>query len=76
MKRSTSRILTTHAGRLNGPPELTEVTRAIQRGDSSDIEAAMPLIRRSMAASMSLESPRWIARVTSVSSGGPFNLPA
>jgi 5-methyltetrahydropteroyltriglutamate--homocysteine methyltransferase len=49
VKRSTSRILTTHAGRLNGPPELTEVTRAIQRGDSSDIEAAMPLIRRSMA---------------------------
>ena len=42
-------MLTTHAGRLNGPPELTEVTRAIQRGASSDIEAAMPLIRKSMA---------------------------
>ncbi|HLF76454.1 MAG TPA: cobalamin-independent methionine synthase II family protein [Dehalococcoidia bacterium] len=49
MKRSSNRILTTHAGRLNGPPELTEATRAIQRGLSTDIESAMPLIRKSMA---------------------------
>ena len=48
MKHSTNRILTTHAGRLNGPPELTEVTRTIQRGQS-DIDSAMPLIRKSMA---------------------------
>ena len=49
MKRSSGRILTTHAGRLSGPPELIEVTRAIQRGQSSDIEGAMPLIGKSMA---------------------------
>ena len=49
MKRSGGRILTTHAGRLSGPPELIEVTRAIQSGRSSDIEGAMPLIRQSMA---------------------------
>jgi len=49
VKRSSNRILTTHAGRLNGPPELTEATRAIQRGLSTDIESAMPLIRKSMA---------------------------
>ncbi|HEX5141580.1 MAG TPA: cobalamin-independent methionine synthase II family protein [Dehalococcoidia bacterium] len=49
MKRSTNRILTTHAGRLNGPAELTQATQAIQRGQSTDIEAVMPLIRQSMA---------------------------
>ena len=49
MKRSNGRILTTHAGRLSGPPELIEVTRAIQSGRSSDIEGAMPLVRESMA---------------------------
>ncbi|HEX5369620.1 MAG TPA: cobalamin-independent methionine synthase II family protein [Dehalococcoidia bacterium] len=49
MKRSTNRILTTHAGRLDGPKELSEVTQKIQRGESSDIAGAMPLIRRSMA---------------------------
>ena len=49
MQRSSGRILTTHAGRLSGPPELVEVTRAIQSGKSDDIEGAMPLIRESMA---------------------------
>ncbi len=49
MKRSTNRILTTHAGRLDGPKELVEVTQKIQRGESTDIAGAMPLIRRSMA---------------------------
>ncbi|HEY7466496.1 MAG TPA: cobalamin-independent methionine synthase II family protein [Dehalococcoidia bacterium] len=49
MKKSTNRILTTHAGRLSGSPELMEVTRAIQSGRSSDYEGAIPLIRKSMA---------------------------
>ena len=48
MKRSTNRILTTHAGRLNGSNELTEAARAIQRGESTDIEGIMPLVRSSM----------------------------
>jgi 5-methyltetrahydropteroyltriglutamate--homocysteine methyltransferase len=48
MKRSESRILTTHAGRLSGPPELIEATRAIQTGRSTDIEGVMPLVRESM----------------------------
>ena len=49
MKRSTNRILTTHAGRLNGPDALTTETRKIQRGEATDIAAIEPLIRTSMA---------------------------
>jgi 5-methyltetrahydropteroyltriglutamate--homocysteine methyltransferase len=48
MKRSTNRILTTHAGRLAGSADLQEKTRAIQRGDSTDIDAIMPQIRSEM----------------------------
>jgi 5-methyltetrahydropteroyltriglutamate--homocysteine methyltransferase len=48
MKRSTDRILTTHAGRLAGSADLQEKTRAIQRGDSTDIDAIMPQIRSEM----------------------------
>ena len=48
MKRSTDRILTTHAGRLAGSDDLQEKTRAIQRGDSLDIDAVMPQIRSEM----------------------------
>jgi len=48
MKRSTDRILTTHAGRLAGSVDLQEKTRAIQRGDSTDIDAIMPQIRSEM----------------------------
>ena len=45
MKRSTNRILTTHAGRLDGPRELTEITRDIVSGHALDIQKLMPLIR-------------------------------
>ncbi|HLK46856.1 MAG TPA: cobalamin-independent methionine synthase II family protein [Bryobacteraceae bacterium] len=45
MKRSTHRILTTHAGRLDGPRELTEMTRGIIAGHSLDMNKLMPLIR-------------------------------
>jgi len=45
VKRSTHRILTTHAGRLDGPRELTEMTRGIIAGHSLDMNKLMPLIR-------------------------------
>ncbi len=48
MKRSTDRILTTHAGRLNGPQELTDAARKLQTGQSDDYEAILPLVRQSM----------------------------
>ena len=48
MKRSTDRILTTHAGRLNGPAELTEAAQKIQRGETADYESILPLVRDSM----------------------------
>jgi 5-methyltetrahydropteroyltriglutamate--homocysteine methyltransferase len=48
MKRSTDRILTTHAGRLNGPPEYTEAARRIQRGETTDYESILPLARQFM----------------------------
>jgi 5-methyltetrahydropteroyltriglutamate--homocysteine methyltransferase len=36
MKHSVDRILTTHAGRLDGPPEFREMTRSLQTGGSVD----------------------------------------
>jgi 5-methyltetrahydropteroyltriglutamate--homocysteine methyltransferase len=48
MKRSTDRILTTHAGRLNGPKDYTEAAQKLQRGESTDYEAILPLVRESM----------------------------
>jgi 5-methyltetrahydropteroyltriglutamate--homocysteine methyltransferase len=45
MKRSTHRILTTHAGRLDGPPELMQVTREAMSGKSLDWNTTLPLIR-------------------------------
>jgi 5-methyltetrahydropteroyltriglutamate--homocysteine methyltransferase len=48
MKRSTDRILTTHAGRLDGPPELREKTGAIMTGRSSDLDAVKSLLPGAM----------------------------
>src|ERR1700683_1780390 len=48
MKRSTHRILTTHAGRLDGPPELREKTGAIMAGSFSDPDSVKPLVRRAI----------------------------
>src|SRR5712691_11592309 len=39
MKRSTDRILTTHAGRLDGPPELREMAAPMRSGASFDAAA-------------------------------------
>jgi methionine synthase II (cobalamin-independent) len=36
MKRSTDRILTTHAGRLPNPPDVTDTVRTIQQGETYD----------------------------------------
>ena len=36
MKRSINRIQTTHAGRLDGPPDLMQMTREIMRGRAFD----------------------------------------
>ncbi|HXP83658.1 MAG TPA: cobalamin-independent methionine synthase II family protein [Bryobacteraceae bacterium] len=49
MKRSSHRILTTHAGRLDGPPDLREMTQAIQSGKSSDLDAVRPRVRTAIA---------------------------
>ena len=48
MKRSTDRILTTHAGRLYGPPEYTAAAQKFQRGETADYESLLPLVRDSM----------------------------
>jgi 5-methyltetrahydropteroyltriglutamate--homocysteine methyltransferase len=45
MKHSTDRILTTHAGRLDGPPEYREMTMAMMSGKPVDVEAFQPKVR-------------------------------
>ena len=48
MKRSTNRVLTTHAGRLDGPPDLRDAAMAIQSGRSADLQSLMPKVRSAM----------------------------
>jgi 5-methyltetrahydropteroyltriglutamate--homocysteine methyltransferase len=48
MKHSTDRILTTHAGRLDGPPEYREVMAAAMSGKPLDMEALRPKVRSAM----------------------------
>jgi 5-methyltetrahydropteroyltriglutamate--homocysteine methyltransferase len=48
MKHSTNRILTTHAGRLDGPPEYRELTAAMISGKPVDWEAVAQKVRTSM----------------------------
>ncbi|HTA47260.1 MAG TPA: cobalamin-independent methionine synthase II family protein [Bryobacteraceae bacterium] len=46
MKHSTDRILTTHAGRLDGPPELRQAMMAMMSGKSPDgagLQALLPV---------------------------------
>jgi 5-methyltetrahydropteroyltriglutamate--homocysteine methyltransferase len=45
MKRSTDRILTTHAGRLDGPLELREMTASMQAGRPVDPQALLSSVR-------------------------------
>ncbi len=49
MKRSTDRILTTHAGRLDGPPEYREIMAGFMSGKGADLEALKPGIRSAIA---------------------------
>jgi 5-methyltetrahydropteroyltriglutamate--homocysteine methyltransferase len=49
MKRSGNRILTTHAGRLDGPPDLRAKMGAILTGRSLDLDAVKPRVRTAMA---------------------------
>src|SRR5215471_18524241 len=49
MKRSTDRILTTHAGRLDGPPALRAATGQILTGRAPDPESLSPLVRSGIA---------------------------
>jgi 5-methyltetrahydropteroyltriglutamate--homocysteine methyltransferase len=48
MKRSTHRILTTHAGRLDGPPDLRAAAGELMSGRSSNLEALKPKIQAGM----------------------------
>jgi 5-methyltetrahydropteroyltriglutamate--homocysteine methyltransferase len=45
MKRSTNRILTTHAGRLDGPPDYQEITRSMMSGAAVDLSTLRPRVR-------------------------------
>jgi 5-methyltetrahydropteroyltriglutamate--homocysteine methyltransferase len=48
MKRSTHRILTTHAGRLDGPPDYQEIMRSMASGASVDLNAVRPRVRNAI----------------------------
>ena len=45
MKRSSDRILTTHAGRLDGPAELMQLSRDVMTGRAVDLHAWRPQIQ-------------------------------
>jgi 5-methyltetrahydropteroyltriglutamate--homocysteine methyltransferase len=49
MKRSADRILTTHAGRLDGPPEYQQLMGAVLTGADWDPEGSKPLVERALA---------------------------
>ena len=49
MKHSTERILTTHAGRLDGPPDYREMMMGMMSGQGVDLEALKPRIRSAIA---------------------------
>ncbi|HKE85735.1 MAG TPA: cobalamin-independent methionine synthase II family protein [Vicinamibacterales bacterium] len=48
MKSSTNRILTTHAGRLDGPPEYRAMGRALFTGAAPDVAALQAAVRTAM----------------------------
>ena len=45
MKRSTDRILTTHAGRLDGPPDYRDMQKTLQSGGPFDVTSFVPRVR-------------------------------
>jgi 5-methyltetrahydropteroyltriglutamate--homocysteine methyltransferase len=48
VKHSTHRILTTHAGRLDGPPDYRQLMAGMRTGAPIDLDAAKPTIRAAM----------------------------
>ncbi len=48
MKRSVNRILTTHAGRLDGPPEYRQAMVSAMSGKPLDLESLRPVVRNAM----------------------------
>ena len=44
MRRSTERILTTHVGRLDGPPEMGAMMQAFRTGGAIDAAALAALL--------------------------------
>jgi 5-methyltetrahydropteroyltriglutamate--homocysteine methyltransferase len=46
MKRSDHRILTTHAGRLDGPAELMKFSRDVMAGHVADVSTLRPAVQR------------------------------
>jgi 5-methyltetrahydropteroyltriglutamate--homocysteine methyltransferase len=48
MKRGDQRILTTHAGRLDGPSELMKLSRDVMAGQVKDVNALRPAVQRGM----------------------------
>ena len=48
MKASTTRILTTHAGRLDGPPEFRALGRSLFAGAPLDMAALQAAVRPAM----------------------------
>ena len=45
MKHSDNRILTTHAGRLDGPPEYREMMMSLMSGPPPDLDTVRPKVR-------------------------------
>jgi 5-methyltetrahydropteroyltriglutamate--homocysteine methyltransferase len=48
MKHSKNRILTTHAGRLDGPPEYREMSQALLAGRPVDTDTLKPRLRTAL----------------------------
>ncbi len=49
MKRSSDRILTTHAGRLDGPPDLMQMSRDVMAGRPIDVQQLDPRLLKGIA---------------------------
>src|SRR5207248_2364270 len=49
MKKSTDRILTTHAGRLDGPPDLMQMTRDVMAGRLVDLQQFQSELRNGIS---------------------------
>src|SRR5262245_29433255 len=77
MKRSSKRILTTHAGRLDGPTDLTQLTREVMAGRNVDRSALEPrmrsgiaeVVRRQAAAGIDIISD---GELSKLGFGGPY----